>query len=204
MADKAYLEIRDRIVTVSIAPGEPLDEDRLAKELGVGLTPVREALKRLGLESLAVIYPRRGTFAAEINISDERWLTEARLELEGLAASLAAQRASEDDLLRLETLLDEMEAADDPVDVMSIDTEIHRAIYAAARNPFLESTLNQYANLALRIWHYCLNRLPERTSHSCDQRAVVRAICDGDQDAARAAAQEHLLSFSREVRSLLG
>ncbi|MFE3002690.1 GntR family transcriptional regulator [Nocardia sp. NPDC059246] len=203
LADDAYLQIRDQIITVSIPPGAPLDEDALADELKIGLTPVREALKRLRLERLAVIYPRRGTFAAEINISDERWLTEVRVELEGLAAVLAAERASEDDLLGLKSLLDTMETADDPVELMSIDTELHRAIYASARNPFLEDTLNQYLNLALRIWHYCLNRMPEHTSHDCDQHAVVRAICDRDVVAARAAAEEHLRSFSEEVRTLL-
>ena len=204
LADRAYTWIRDQIVTTRIAPGAPLDESVLSSELGIGLTPIREALKRLTLERLAVIYPRRGTFATEINISDERWLTEVRMELEGLAAALAAQRASHEDCAELMALIEKAESsATLPADFITLDTETHRRIYAIARNPYLEASLNQYANLALRIWHYCLERMPARTLQSCNQRDVVQAICDRDPDRARAAAQEHLRSFSEEVRSLL-
>ena len=70
MADRAYAEMRDRIVTLRIPPGSPIDEDALGKELAMGRTPVREAIKRLSLENLVTVFPRRGTFASEINITD--------------------------------------------------------------------------------------------------------------------------------------
>ena len=70
LADRAYDELRDRIVTLRIAPGEPIDEDGVGEELGMGRTPVREAIKRLALENLVTVFPRRGTFASEINITD--------------------------------------------------------------------------------------------------------------------------------------
>src|SRR5262245_7295748 len=97
LADQAYLRLRDEIVTVRLRPGDPLDEKALSQRLELGLTPVRDALKRLTLERLAVIYPRRGTFVTDINISDERWLTEVRIEMEGLAAALAAERATDEE-----------------------------------------------------------------------------------------------------------
>ena len=75
-------------------------------------------------------------------------------------------------------------------------------VYAAARNPYLEDTLNQYANLALRIWHYGIKRM-RPTTPSCSQRDVVNAIGDRDPARARAAAQVHLRGFSEEVRTLL-
>src|SRR5918999_992313 len=94
LVDQAYTRLRDDLIALRIEPGEPLDEKRLSARLGVGLTPVRDAIKRLTLERLVTTYPRRGTFASEISVSDELWLTEVREDLEGLAAALAAARAT--------------------------------------------------------------------------------------------------------------
>lgn len=204
LVDQAYLRLRDDIITVRLQPGDPLDEKVLSQQLGLGLTPVRDALKRLTLERLAVIYPRRGTFVTDINISDERWLTEVRIELEGLAAALAAERGTDEEFAALTALAGTLEDSSDlSLDYISVDTEIHRAIYAAAHNPYLEASLNQYANLALRIWHYGIKRLRPRTPRSCSQTEVVEAISARRPEAARKAAQSHLLAFSMEVRSLL-
>src|SRR5947209_17701297 len=92
LADRAYDELRDRIVTLRIAPGAPIDEDRVGEELGMGRTPVREAIKRLALENLVSVFPRRGTFASEINITDLAQISEVRVQLEGHAAYRGAQR----------------------------------------------------------------------------------------------------------------
>src|SRR5689334_23597367 len=70
LADKAYVAIRDRLIMLDIRPGDPIDDDALAQDLGVGRTPVREALKRLEVDRLVVSYPRRGTFATGMDISD--------------------------------------------------------------------------------------------------------------------------------------
>jgi DNA-binding GntR family transcriptional regulator len=207
LADQAYLRIRDAIITVEYEPGDPLDEKALSTEHGLGLTPVRDALKRLALERLAIVYPRRGTFVTEINISDERWLTEVRVDLEGLAAALAAERATDEECATLRALVDKLDSATDAahlsLDYISLDAEIHRAIYASAHNPYLETSLNEYANLALRIWYWGLKRTRSRTPQACAQNEVVEAICAREPAAARAAAQRHLRGFSTEVRTLL-
>ena len=90
LAEQAYERIRDDIVFLRVEPGAPLDDKELSAELGMSLSPIRDALKRLTLERLVVTYPRRGTFVAEITVSDEQWLTEIRLPLEEVAAGLAA------------------------------------------------------------------------------------------------------------------
>lgn len=204
LADQAYLKLRDDIITVRLRPGDPLDEKVLTQQLDLGLTPVRDALKRLTLEQLAVIYPRRGTFVTDINISDERWLTEVRTELEGLAASLAAERATDAECAALAKLAATMKDTSGRfLDHISVDADIHRAIYAASHNPYLEVSLNQYANLALRIWYYGIQQMRPRTPRSCSQEEVVEAICARRPEAARKAAQSHLLGFSDEVRSML-
>jgi DNA-binding GntR family transcriptional regulator len=202
LVDQAYRQIRDAIIAVRLQPGAPLDEKTLSASLGVGLTPIRDALKRLTLEKLAVTYPRRGTYVSRINIADEARLTEIRVELEGFAAALAAERATDDDRAALLTLLDDLEhGSHTRVDHTELDARVHRAIYAATGNEFLESTLNHYANLALRIWNYCLKEelAVDHAIHT--QRAVVEAVVRGDAPAARTAAEQHLRQFSEEVRS---
>src|SRR5688572_17447451 len=133
MVDQAYRQIRDAIVAVRLQPGAPLDEKALSASLGLGLTPIRDAVKRLTLEKLAVTYPRRGTYVSRINIADEARLTEIRVELEGLAAALAAERATESERAALLELLDALEhGGPERADHTELDARVHRAIYAAA------------------------------------------------------------------------
>jgi len=202
LVDQAYRHIRDAIVAVRLQPGSPLDEKALSASLGLGLTPIRDALKRLTLERLAVTHPRRGTFVSPVDIADEARLTEVRVELEGLAAALAAERATPGERTALLGLVGDLEhGSHERADHTELDARVHRAIYAAAGHEFLESTLNQYANLALRIWNVCLQGEPAGDEHIRSQREVVEAVVRGDAPAARAAAEQHLRRFSEEVRA---
>jgi DNA-binding GntR family transcriptional regulator len=207
LADQAYEAIRDDLIALRIEPGAALDERHLSASLNVGLTPVRYAIKRLTLERLVVTYPHRGTFAAPINISDEMWLTEARTGLEGLAALLAAERGTEAERATLIELNKKLEASlsakTSALAASMDDAAVHRAIYAAAHNPYLETTLNQYTNAALRIWHYAIRILDTHHARPCDQSEVVAAIIARDGERARRAAEAHLLNYSVEVRRLL-
>ncbi|MCR6487358.1 GntR family transcriptional regulator [Amycolatopsis sp. OK19-0408] len=204
LADQAYRRIRDAIVAVELPPGAPLDEKALSASLGFGLTPIREALRRLTLEKLAVSYPRRGTFVAAINLSDEARLTEVRLELEGLAAALAAERATDAQRAELVELAEKLvHGSRERTDHSELDARVHRAIYAAAHNDFLESSLNQYVNLALRIWNLSLRDRRADPAHLASQRAVVDAIVHRDAPAARKAAEAHLRDFSEQVRAVV-
>ena len=105
LADRAYAALRDRIVSLRIAPGAPINEDALGRELDMGRTPVREAIKRLALENLVSVFPRRGTFASEINITDLAHISDVRQQLEGHAAYRAAQRLTPARRNELEALL---------------------------------------------------------------------------------------------------
>src|SRR5688572_32761974 len=103
-ADRAYFELRDRIVTLRLPPGTALIEDALMRELGIGRTPLREAVKRLALENLVEIRPRRGTYVTDVNVADIVHITEVRAELEGQAAQLAAMRMDDGPRARAEAL----------------------------------------------------------------------------------------------------
>src|SRR5918992_3046690 len=116
VAERAYAELRDRIVTLHLAPGTVLREDALMSELGIGRTPLREAVKRLALENLVDVQPRRGTFVTAIEAADIQNITEVRAELEGYAAELAALRLDPESHAAAEQLLGELEALGRPGD----------------------------------------------------------------------------------------
>src|SRR6201999_2770905 len=154
LADRAYADLRDRIVTLRIAPGAPIDEDVLGGELGIGRPPVREAIKRLALENLVTVYPRRGTFASEINITDLAAISDVRVQLEGHAARRAAERLTPEQREQL----DAREGSGDADALMRLDAQIHRCVYAWSGNAYLQETLERYLNLSLRIWYLVLDR----------------------------------------------
>ncbi|MFF4400613.1 GntR family transcriptional regulator [Streptomyces sp. NPDC001480] len=204
LADQAYRAISDRLVTLQIRPGEPINDERIAAELGFGRTPVREALKRLEHERLIVAYPRRGTFATEVQIADLGHISEVRRQLEPLAASMAAERAGEAARGDLERLLTQLaDASDGGTDLIRLDMTVHRAIYAATRNPYLEDTLVRYDNLATRIWCLFLDRLPGLAGHVHEHGPLLRAIVDGDAEKAAALAQGHVEGFEAAVRGVI-
>jgi DNA-binding GntR family transcriptional regulator len=206
LADRAYEELRDRLVTLQIKPGEPIDEDRLGSELEMGRTPIREAIKRLALENLVAVFPRRGTFAAEINIKDLAQITEVRGVLEARAAALAAERLTDAGREELMALIEELRAqrgGDDMQALMELDTRIHRFIYRASDNPFLEETLYRYFNLSLRIWYLVIDRLPHLFQRVHEHEEMLQAIADRKPELASAVAAGHVDTFESEIRSVL-
>ena len=108
VAERAYFELRDRIVTLRLAPGTALREDELMSEMEIGRTPLREAVKRLALENLVAVQPRRGTFVSAVDADDIVNITEVRAELEGYAAWLAAERMDPAARTAAEALLHEV------------------------------------------------------------------------------------------------
>lgn len=206
LADRAYADLRDRIVTLEIPPGAPIDEDLVGAELQIGRTPVREAIKRLALENLVTVYPRRGTFASDINITDLADISDVRIQLEGHAAYRAARRISEaqrDQAVQLLAELDSSRGSDDVAALMDLDARVHRLIHQAAANPYLEETLGRYFNLSLRIWYLVLERLPHLFARVHEHAELLRAILDGESDRARSIVAEHIETFEREIRSVL-
>lgn len=204
LADRAYLELRDRIVSLRLAPGAPLLEDALMSDLAVGRTPIREAIKRLALEDLVTIYPRRGTFVSEIEITDLAQIGDVRRQLEGHAAYRAAERVSASDKLEADALIDDLDALEPTGDeLMAIDARIHRFVYRCARNPYLESTLDRLLNLSLRIWLRVVDQLPHLEASVLEHRELLAAVRDADAKRARALASAHVETFEREIRRVL-
>jgi DNA-binding GntR family transcriptional regulator len=201
-AERAYHELRDRIVTLRLPPGTVLREDALMRELDVGRTPLREAVKRLALENLVAVQPRRGTFVAAVESSDIVHITEVRAELEGFAAALAAERIDAAARARGEELLDEVEKLTRVADqdgLMRIDEHVHRFAWEASGNPFLIATLERYFTLSLRVWYLVIDRLPGLEHSVHDQAELIRAVLAGEGERARGLMREHVLAFQREI-----
>jgi len=207
LADRAYLALRDRLITLQIRPGEPIDDGQIARELGVGRTPVREALKRLENDRLVIAYPRRGTFATSVDITDLAHINEIRLQLEPLAARRAAERATDLQRAGLRELIARIEDGDalsgDRTDLMRLDLTVHRAIYHAAGNPHLEDVLIRYHNLATRIFCLFLGRLPDVAGHIDEHGPLLAAIAAGDADRAAELAREHVTGFEAGIRAVI-
>ncbi|HUA43611.1 MAG TPA: GntR family transcriptional regulator [Solirubrobacteraceae bacterium] len=206
LADRAYRALRDRLVTLQIPPGSPIDEDAIGRELKMGRTPVREAIKRLALENLVTVFPRRGTFASEINITDLAHISDVRAQLEGHAAYRAAERITDTQRNELAGLLEELRLShgrDDLQALMELDATVHRFIYRCAGNPFLEETLGRYLNLSLRIWYLVIDRLPHLFARVDEHQEVLRAIDLGQGDRAREILVGHIATFENEIRSVL-
>lgn len=206
LADRAYVQLRDLIITLRIPPGDPIDEDRLGEALQMGRTPVREAVKRLALENLVTVFPRRGTFASDINITDLTHISEVRVVLEAHAAYRAAERITDAQRTELAELLDELarsQGSDDGEALIALDARVHRFIHRCAGNPYLESTLGRYFNLSLRIWHLVIDRLPHLFARVHEHDDVLHAIAGGDAIRASEIMVEHITTFEREIRTVL-
>jgi DNA-binding GntR family transcriptional regulator len=206
LSGRAYYGIRELIVSLELAPGAPVSERELMERLGLGRTPVREALRTLAQEKLVEVYPRRGIVVSPVDVGDLASLSEARIVLESFAARLAAERANADDREVARALLAELPGADDEHDeraLIELDQRIHRHIYRCAHNVFVESTLNEYYTLTLRIWFLALDRVARLDDAVTEHRELLEAVCDGDARRAEGVMRRHIESFERAIRMVL-
>jgi DNA-binding GntR family transcriptional regulator len=202
---RAYEQIRERITTLDLAPGAPINEQRLAADLGMGQVPVLEALRLLSHEGLVVVTPRHGLYVADVNVPDLEQLSETRLALEGLSARLAAERATEDDIVILEALRQEQAGTpmEDRRRLFWVDHRFHRAVARAAHNKYLSESLERLFGLSQRLWYLALPRLgflPGAVEMHLD---LVQAIKNGDAIEAERIMRAHVAEFYAQVRQVL-
>ena len=200
ISDRAYAELRERIVTLRLAPGTVLREDELMSDLAIGRTPLREAIKRLALENLVAVQPRSATYVTAVEAADIVHISEVRAELAARRLDGAARE-------RLEALLEHIRASqrDGGTDaLMGLDQAIHRLVWEAARNPYLAETLERYFMLSLRIWYLVLDRVPALGASVLDHARMLEAILAGDGVLARALMRDHVVEFEREIVGAFG
>jgi DNA-binding GntR family transcriptional regulator len=210
LAERAYVDLREEIIGVRLPPGTLLREDELMQRLGVGRTPVREAVQRLQRDGFVTVLPRRGTLVSEISITDLAAIYEVRKQLESWASRLAAERVTDAEREEARALLGELkelESGGDYERLLAVDRRIHRFVYGATHNAFLAETLDQYHNLSLRILHVAMKRYPPLTPRLDDvvheQSAVLAAIIGADGETAERLAILHIETFERAIREVI-
>lgn len=205
LADQAYASLRRLIVTAELAPGAVLSESDLQESLGLGRTPIREALRTLANDHLVDVYPRRGMFVAGIDVRDLRALSEVRAVLEPFAAGVAAQRRDDADIAAIDQLLAEIRdhTTVDIRTLIDLDERVHHRVYAATHNSFLISDLTRYYTHALRIWFLALDRV-ENLQHAVEEHTgLLSAIRDSNAELAVEIMGRHINDFEDEMRKAL-
>lgn len=206
LADRAYEILRHRLIMLDIAPGDPINEAGLSAELEVGRTPIREALKRLESDHLVVSYPRRGTFASNVDLKDLSTISEMREVLEPIAARKAAINLTPERRREFESTITDLRAlksTDEPRALMERDLEVHRLIYSSVDNPHLMETLVRLDDLATRIWCLVIPRIPDLIGHIREHIDLLEAILEGKESAVEAHAAEHVREFDKTLRAAL-
>jgi DNA-binding GntR family transcriptional regulator len=193
------------IATLQLAPGSPIDEGRLAQELDMGLTPIREALKLLVHDNLVEVSPHGGIFVSAVDLSDLRQISELRRLLESFCAQQAALRATPDDLAILEALRQEQAAIppDDSQRWFDLDHKFHQAIARAAHNKYLAQTLERFFGLSQRLWYLALPHLGFLPASVEVHLDLVDAIKSRDAGRAEALMSAHVKDFYDRVHQIL-
>jgi DNA-binding GntR family transcriptional regulator len=203
LAERAYRDIRRLIVTLELPPGSVISEPELQDRLGMGRTPIREALRTLANDRLIDVYPRRGMFVAAIDTRDLSAISEVREQLEPFAARLAAERRNEEDLAVIAELLAAIDAsakAPDVRDLIELDQRIHHHVYRCAHNEFLQAVLEQHYMHALRIWFLALDKVTHLKQAIAENRQLLIAVRDGEPERAASIMSSHVEGFEADVR----
>jgi len=206
LRELVFEAIREAIVSGKLKPGERLMEIQLAEDLGVSRTPVREAIRKLEQEGFVFMVPRKGAYVADISMKDIAEVFEIRGALEGLAAELAAERATEEELERLERLLVEIGECIERQDVdqmIAKDTEFHDLLFSASHNQRLGQILSLLREQIQRFRSRTLARVERMKVALEEHRGIVEALGRRDSQLARSLAEAHIESAQSSLMKLI-
>ena len=198
LSDQAYEQLRRHIVRLDFEPGAVLREDDLRQRLGIGRTPIREAIQRLAREQLVTIVPRKGVFVSGIDVSELSLLYETRAVLEPYAARLAAARGEAQHWDAMAAALAATSAA---TDLLDADRLCHEIMWEAAGNRFLVDTLDTLYAQSDRLWHMYLADVADMDHAVAEHVGILEALRRGDGDVAAELVEAHVRSFDEQVRA---
>lgn len=202
LRDVVFNTLRQAIITGEFAPGERLMEISLANRLGVSRTPVREAIRKLELEGLVIMIPRKGAQVARITEKNLRDVLEVRTVLEEFATVLACERIDEAGIRDLRQALDEFVTAVESGDILAIankDEHFHDIIFHATNNDRLIYIIN---NLREQFYRYRMEYVKDIRQRSLlveEHRELLNAITNRDSARAKELMRTHLLNQQQEV-----
>jgi DNA-binding GntR family transcriptional regulator len=201
---RAYELIREKITSLDLSPGSSIDEGKLAKELKMGLVPVREALNLLAYDHL-VETAAQCLFVSKVSIPDLQQISEIRILLEPYCAQQAAVHATADDLVVLEALSQDQSQIppDRPKQLFDLDHKFHQAIARAAKNKYLEEILEDFYGHSKRAWFLVLPHLDFLSTAVESHLDMVQAIKAQDSEGAAQMMREHVQGFYEKVFEIL-
>lgn len=194
--------IRSAINSGKYHPGERLMEIQMAEELGISRTPVREAIRKLEMEGFVVMIPHKGTYVADISLKDITEIYEVRLSLDMLAASLAAERISDEELEEMNRqllLTATLSVKKDMDKIVAADSVFHDVLYRAARNERLVAIINNLREQITNIRGRSMAQPGRMKETLAEHRALLDAIASRDAEAAAAAARNHIENAERTL-----
>lgn len=195
LRDVVFNTLRQAILTGELKPGERLMEIHLAKKLGVSRTPIREAIRKLELEGLVTMIPRRGAEVAQITEKSMNDVLEVRRALDVLCVELACDRITEEELEQLKAACEAFEAAVKTKDAKKIahaDVALHDIIVCATGNQRLIQLVN---NLSEQMYRYRFEYIKDSSQHEGlvnEHRIIYQSIVGKDKETAAAAARTHI------------
>lgn len=207
LRDVVFNTLRKAILTGELKPGERLMEIHLANKLGVSRTPIREAMRKLELEGLVTMIPRRGAEVAQITEKSLKDVLEVRRALDALSAELACERITDEEKVQLKDACEEFEKATKSRDTTAIakaDVTLHDIIVAATGNRRLIQLVN---NLSEQMYRYRFEYIKDESQHDRlieEHRIIYESIMNKDSDAAAKVAKIHIdnqeMSIIRQIR----
>lgn len=195
LRDVVFNTLRQAILKGELAPGERLMEIQLAERLGVSRTPIREAIRKLELEGLVLMIPRKGAEVAKISEKSLRDVLEVRRSLEELAIELACQRMTEEGIEELEEVQAEFRDAvikGDAMEIAETDEAYHDIIYKGTNNDRLVQILN---NLREQMYRYRLEYIKDEDKRQVllfEHDNILKAIRQRKVEEAKTAMREHI------------
>jgi DNA-binding GntR family transcriptional regulator len=202
LREAAYEAIKHRIITCAFKPGDYINEAYVSGAIGIGRTPVHQAIDRLMQEGLLEVIPRKGIIVKPVSLDEILQITEVRRVNEPYCVRLAAERADDRDLSTLEDILhraDAWTAVRNIEQMMMLDREFHIALARAARNAVLAVVLQNLHERSLRFWFISLTAHEHHTAVQREHRAIVEAIQQRDCSAAERRMIEHIDSFRQNI-----
>jgi DNA-binding GntR family transcriptional regulator len=207
--EAAYLRIEEMIVTLELPPGSLVSESILSERLGIGTTPIREALQRLAREYLIQILPRRGVIVTRIDVRQQLQVLETRRELDRLVACAAARRGQAADRAAFSDIARVMKravAANDLNAFLRADAALNGALAQAARNEIATRTVATLHSVSRRFWFFHRNDSASGQSDPSNTMrlhvAFAKALACGDEAAVALACDaliDDLVGFARST-----
>jgi len=204
---KAYENLRYRIISQDLPPGELLKEKELMAHYGIGRTPLREIFIELQREGLIRRVPRAGTWVAPMDINYVKQIVEIRIRLEGLGGELAARRITDAQISKLEGILEKVaaERASENIDVQRLihyESQFHQLVYAATGNSRLEELLIEFQGIGARFWHSLVFNQEQLFKLFDEQHDMLDALKNRDAKRCGQLMADHARAYFKSINGI--